>query len=69
MGQEVELKLELDRQSADALGKQALFAKADRRSQRQVSVYYDTAASGWTHISFLVDPASLIVEEGSALEA
>ena len=27
------------------------------------------AASGWTHISFLVDPGSLIVEEGSALAA
>ena len=27
------------------------------------------AGSGWTPISFLVDPGSLIVEEGSALEA
>ncbi len=27
------------------------------------------AGSGWTHISFLVDPGSLIVEEGSALAA
>jgi hypothetical protein len=27
------------------------------------------AGSGWTSISFLVDPGSLIVEEGSALEA
>jgi len=43
MGQEVELKLELDRQAAEALEKQALFRKADRQSQRQVSVYYDTA--------------------------
>ena len=27
------------------------------------------AGSGWTPISFLVDPGSLIVEEGSALDA
>jgi len=40
--QEVELKLELDRRSAGTLAKQALFSKADQRSQRQVSVYYDT---------------------------
>ena len=43
VGQEIELKLELDRRSAVALEKQALFRDSEPRSQRQVSVYYDTA--------------------------
>jgi len=42
VGQEVELKLEIDRRSVRALEEQALFRKAKHDSQRQVSVYYDT---------------------------
>lgn len=42
MGQEIELKLEIDRRSIGALEKHILFRKAEQKSQRQVSVYYDT---------------------------
>ena len=43
MAQEVELKLELDRGSTEALEEQAFFGNAEAEPQRQVSIYYDTS--------------------------
>ena len=42
MGQEIELKLELSPDAKDELERQPWFGSAERRSQRQVSTYYDT---------------------------